>query len=391
VAGTLLAYDGFDYTEGAFLHEVSPGGFGWTGPYTKGEQYGNTAAFIANPVYGANNAPLVLAPGATHPLLHTLGNQVDTTDFRTMRYFDVDNFPAELKEGNGTLIRKTGKSVWLSAIMQQANEVDTGFFGISLFNNSSEVVFLGKAGGTTAGAIVWKVEGKFPNTSGLTTKSPLVESLMLVKIEWNHDGTTYEHYITNATTQVITTNRIPVNPDKMYLWVNPNVDHPSATLDVATADAVSIRNSTATPTAANPNDPYLAFNRIGIRGQNTSDGRIDEIRLGTTFRAVLPSDRSELGCSRLQAGRKPGVALENQSGICPSVHGRHFSRELDTGRRHARISRARQRFDGHTVRRAEVLPPRGRVSKRAPQLDGYSSPRSARSVGLLALRAVSLP
>ncbi|MFN7141776.1 MAG: hypothetical protein ACK4UN_20850, partial [Limisphaerales bacterium] len=127
-------------------------------------------------------------------------------------------------------------------------------------------VFLGKASGTTAPALVWRIEGKTPNTTALTTNNATDLSLLLVCIEWNHDGTLNE-------------SNQPLNPDRMFLWVNPDLSSEPST---NTASAISVRTGL---TAVQ--NPYLHFNKVGFRGI-TCGGVVDEFRLGTTFRSVAP-------------------------------------------------------------------------------------------------------
>jgi hypothetical protein len=144
--------------------------------------------------------------------------------------------------------------------------VDTtkaGFFGVSLYSNLVETVFLGKSG--AANETNWRLEGKSPNTTALSTVNADDLAFLVVRIDWNYDG------------QVGGDSR-PLTPDTMYLWINPDL---RTEPDISTA-LVSTRNVTVTNQI-----PFLYFNRVGFRGA-TSGGAVDEFRLGTTFRSVVP-------------------------------------------------------------------------------------------------------
>ena len=309
-AGTLLAYDGFDYPVGMQLHNVTPGGFGWAGGYTK-EVYGGTTY--------ENEGPLVEAGSLAYGPLATTGNRVSLNDRRTQRLLDLDAVPEDLKSASsdvttsGTVIRATGKSIWLSLLGYQASEELTQFFGLSLFRGTNEIIFLGKAGGVTPQAVVWKIEGKFPNTTGASTNLATSPTLLVARIDWNHDGTFREVYTTNLATQVITTNRVPVNPDRAYLWVNPDPELTAPTLETASASGVGVRNEVQAR-----GDFLYSFDRVGFRGGNGNSGVVDEFRLGTTYQSVVPTIFSQLDLSatRTAAGTKiqwrtaPGVVLK---------------------------------------------------------------------------------
>lgn len=309
--GKLLVYDGFDYPEWGELQTVTPGGFGWAGGYTQ-EKYDAT-------LY-PNLGPLVEPGGMTYGSLWTTGNKVSMDDRRAQRYIDLGAIPAELKSEsptNGTVIRATGKSIWLSALAQQVVAELPSFFGVSLFRDNTEVLFLGKAGGTPPVSLVWKVEGKFPNTTGLSTNLASEPSLLVVRLDWNHDGSLVETYTTNLSTSVITTNRTPVHPDRAYLWVNPDPDLPSLTPETANASAVGVRNATQR------GDFLYSFNRVGFRGGALASGLIDELRIGTTYHSVAPTFRNQLDLRTFRSGgdtviqwrTTPGVVLKSTGNL----------------------------------------------------------------------------
>jgi hypothetical protein len=294
-SGRLLVADSFDYPAGMNLNDVTPGGIGWAGGYIQ-EHY-DASIFT-------NLGPLVVSGGMTHGPLLTAGNKIDLNDRRAQRNIDLSAIPADLKSEsptNGTVVRATGKSIWLSVLAHQTDPSNTGFFGTSLFRDNTEILFIGKAGGTAADRIVWKLEGKFPNTTGLTTNPPTQQSLLVVRIDWNDDGSRTELYSTNLATGVITTNVVPTNPDVAYMWVNPDPNSPSLTPETATASALSIRNATAR------NDFLYSFNRVGFRGQNPNAGMLDEFRIGTTYRAVVPTARNQFDLCANRSGNNTVV------------------------------------------------------------------------------------
>lgn len=262
--GTLLAYDGFDYAHGADLNDAA-GGFGWAGAY-KREQ--NTASAFLSALSAVGESP-----GFTHQNLVVSGNRASLiapgtvapdNSRRSMRWLDIDNFPAELKTPGDMVLRVTGGRMWISLLAQRVDTSKAGFFGVSLYSNLVETVFIGKSG--AAGETNWRLEGKSPNTTGLSTVNADDLALLVVLIEWNHDGTVGD-------------DGRPVTPDKMYLWANPDL---ATEPDVSTAAAVSTRNVLVAT-----QNPHLWFNRVGFRGL-TSGGVLDEFRLGTTFRSVIP-------------------------------------------------------------------------------------------------------
>jgi hypothetical protein len=213
----------------------------------------------------------------------------------------MDNFPAHLTSQSNTLVRATGEKIWMSMLAQQEDTTKTGFFGLSLYDNHIESVFLGKA----ANSSVWRIEGKGGvNTTGLSTAPTDELSLLVVKIEWNHDGT-------------VTETNTPVNPDKMYLWVNPDLSQePDISMATVSERSVTVTNR----------NPYMHFNKLGFRGL-TAGGVMDEFRLGTTFRSVVPTlttTAPELSVARFGANlvirwkTTPGFTLQSIGSLSES-------------------------------------------------------------------------
>lgn len=305
--GTLLAYEGFNYSSPADLNGVAPGGLGFVGSYLK-EPSASTlllldslSAATVSPGYAFGALTVegdrcsVIAPGTVAP----------ENARRSTRWIDMDNFPPQLTSLSNTLVRATGQKIWMSVLAQQEDLTKTGFFGVSLFDNHIESVFLGKASGTTGAGVVWRIEGKGGvNSTGLSTNTTDQLSLLVVRIDWNHDGTTNP-------------DSTPVNPDVMYLWVNPDLSHEP---DIAEASAIATRSVTVTN-----RNPYMHFNKVGFRG-STAGGVLDEFRLGTTFRSVIPVP-PELSATRVGANLEirwkttPGFNLESTSSLSPASWG----------------------------------------------------------------------
>ncbi len=299
-SGQLLVAESFDYTEGLNLDATTAGGIGWSGGYML-EAY-DASVFT-------NFGPLVVAGSMAHGELLTSGNKVSLNDRRAQRNIDLSAIPFEMKSEsptNGTVVRALGKSIWLSVVGHQEDVGNTGFFGTSLFRDNVEVLFLGKAGGVGA---TWKAEGKFPNTTGLTTNNPGEQSLLVVRIDWNDDGSRQEFFTTNLTTSAVTTNVVPVNPDRAYLWVNPDPNMLTLTPETATANAVAVRNATQR------NDFLYSFNRVGFRGQNSNAGMLDEFRIGTTFLAVVPTTRNQFDLCATRSGGNTIVQWKTTGGV----------------------------------------------------------------------------
>ena len=155
-----------------------------------------------------------------------------------------------------------------------------------------------EAGGAPPASLVWKIEGKFPNTTGLSTNLATNPALLVARLDWNDDGSLQEFYATNLSTGVITTNRVPVNPDRAYLWVNPDPNLPVPSPETATASAVGVRNATQR------GDFLYSFNRVGFRGGD-----------GTVRR--LPFD----ACGAPQPSQivRDGLAFPDGLGILPGA------------------------------------------------------------------------
>jgi len=238
VRGSLITYEGFDYTAGAAVSGQT-GGTGWQDGWS-----------------AVSGAATVSSAGLTHPAaLPTGGLSMDMstepTTRRTLNRNDYDGIG--LLEGN-LIGAGAVDGVLYGSLLVSSSEWTQSRNIISLYDwtSGSEMVRIQQNGNTFG----WRLTdtsntalddgGVIPGETGSGTM------LLVWKLEFNAN-----------------------TDDQMTLWVNP-------------ADGES-SNSIALSSPIN-----LAFTSIQIRAVNSGD-RVDEIRFGTTFDAVAIPEPSMFG------------------------------------------------------------------------------------------------
>ncbi len=251
VQGGLLAYEGFDYTDGTSIR-TQTGGTGWGA----GAAWTNTGAATE----------IATTPGLTYQGLVVQGNKVTLT--AQQNNTGANGNSAFIPRDLATSFGADGTTVWLSFIGQRTGaKSDTGgtttsnyqrVFSLGLFNGTAEQSAIGELSGDTAD--VWSLIPDVTATglaNAQRTNIPIdQQSFLLLKINF------------------------VAGNDTGSLWVNPNLAAGEAGLGAAQATITD----------------DMTFNRIRMTvggSQNTgatlaSQGLLDEIRIGDTFLDVTP-------------------------------------------------------------------------------------------------------
>ncbi len=211
----LIAYEGFNYSAGTLAGRN--GGTGWTQAWDSGQN----ETSVSGLGYIADSAALT-----------TLGGKVILKDGGS--YANYRNLPATYSNG----------TYWLSFIATSTNP-GVAWGGLSLFNGSSEQLFIGQR----YASVNWGLEkaGTGVNSAGNTG----LKTLLVVKLVLKAGG------------------------DDVYLWTNPQLDSVPA-------------DSSATQWLGAVD---ISVNRIRLQ-QGLGSGKtmdVDEIRFGNTFAEVAPS------------------------------------------------------------------------------------------------------
>ena len=216
----LQAYDAFDYSSG--IHELANenGGSGWNSPWDAGIND------IIRPglTFGKNGAALTVA-----------GNTAQTNSVAA----NFRDLPSILNSG-------TEYISFLSRLGQGTG--GTGYAGISLFNTSTENLFIGQASGKSAWGLV--------QSTGVQTSTVPVDGtthLFVTQIEFGAGAAGNDH----------------VN---LYIDPTPGLTAP----DVAPAISADTTRS-------------ASFNRIRIQSGGGAVVQFDELRIGTTFASDVPA------------------------------------------------------------------------------------------------------
>jgi hypothetical protein len=234
-SATLIAYEGFDYTDAQTVGGLS-GGTGWTTVW-KGDP-----ALSTNTITGGTIN--ITTPGSTTTGLQVAGNAATAMPTNNL----VRAYRSFQAVSSGT--------VYFRMLATRLNS-GTRFLGIQLFNGTSAtgIPFFGMNSGQTN----WSISTNI--TSGIPAATN-VPALLVLRVDFNMLGTG-------------STN------ERVRLYVNPT---PGA-LEPSTAAADSESNTTY-------NIPQI--DRIGIGAgftsgaDSTTIGTLDEIRIGTTWADVVP-------------------------------------------------------------------------------------------------------
>lgn len=225
----VLVYEGFDIAAGTSGLDNSAGGTsqGWT-PSSAWSPSGKDIV-----------VPSMAYIDTTGISLRTAGNRVATDTL-------VDSFrtlPATINSG----------TVWISLIARATAPSSSGYLGIVLQSGATNQFFVGERFLSNR----WSIERS--SIAGQEADSDIVAnvaSFLVARIDFNQ-GTT------------------PGN-ENAYLWVNPDLDFPPS---VAQASATLM------------NFQSIDFNRVAVQGGYMTGGNeLDEIRIGSTFADVAPSD-----------------------------------------------------------------------------------------------------
>lgn len=236
--GELLVHEGFDYPVGVLQDRA--GGRGWAGPYEDfgGRPSGEVIASKGEAGFGAG---------------HFARFARDSYHFRQIDTLGIAR--AHINERGSLGV--PGTSLWLSLFIRAQEPILPPFFGISLFEDGDERLFLGKGRMEKAG---WKiqtqkvVEGERGNAFSGNYLEP---HWIVLKIDFRNDGSPAAEH------------------DRVYMFLNPDPKGPAPASSGAAGEVNGIL------------DP-MTFNRIRIVG-NGHGFLMNDLRIGTSFASVSPA------------------------------------------------------------------------------------------------------
>jgi hypothetical protein len=244
---TLLAYEGFNYATGASLVGQG-GGFGFAGAW--GSTGGATVIQVPTLGYG----DLATSGGRLYTTGDTTGS---VAIFRDLSFSRGDE----------------GTTTWISFLGQNTTTPSANFgpdgspsrvrgWNLSLFQDGSEKLALGEGTRTSGVSLpdtdVWGfVDRGGANNAATVWSTEPIELLTFVVVRIDHGAE---------------------NVDVAYMWLNPSLDsEPSlASADISTTGDWGFNR--IRPFAGNPN---------ATSADVPSEGYFDEIRIGTTWDAVV--------------------------------------------------------------------------------------------------------
>ena len=245
-SGTLLLYEGFDYTAGEELLGQN-GGHGWGGAWT-GRPGGS------GPTTGA-----VVQEGSLHyGDLKTSGGHLFMNAAGLSAALELARFPAE------TIDATAGESLYLSILAQRQGPTTTGTnpyprgVTMRLFDTSNdERLNFGNRSG--AAEDVWNVSaGSSQMNTDISYSAEVV--FVVLRIDYTASGTA----------------------DKIYFWVNPVL---GAAEDIGSAFPLTNASGPWKLGDLGWLSPFVGHDRSG---QPHGEIIYDELRLGTTYAAVTP-------------------------------------------------------------------------------------------------------
>ena len=243
VAGNIatgpVAYEGFAYTSGSSLSGQS-GGYGWLGPWAADASAYTVTAWGKTYSDGSGNS-LPVAGNSVH-----VG--ASDTGFRDI---DVSLWPETHKtfiSQDSYVLGKAGAEIWISFLGGPSPGWYYEWEGVSLFNGTSETLFMGDIFYPFNYGLENHVNGAIDETDVWVGE----ECLFLVRLLWNATGDS-------------------VTAD---LWLDPRLDGEGF---LAELPAGSIAGVTS---------PTFYFDRIRIAGNLECEW--DELRLGTSYADVVP-------------------------------------------------------------------------------------------------------
>lgn len=254
----LTAYDAFDYAAGDLTG--NNGGIGWSGAYTD-----------------SGNSTIYSTPGLTYTGLTTTGGASKTADGGTATTINFRGF--------GSIYGNDETETWISFLAQRNGAASTATFaGLSFYNSggvlaaNSEVSF---ANGGTGGA--WRIFDTGAVVSASATVVPVSNTpyLLMARIRWGAGA---------------------AGKDAVSLFVNPALGSvpavADASLDVDMTD----------------------FDKLRIAGANAVNYTFDEIRVGTSFFAVIGQPEPSSQPIRLSISRNGA----NYDFSWPSLNGKVY-------------------------------------------------------------------
>ncbi len=295
VSGSIIAYEGFNYTVGSQSvgrTGVVPGwngGIGWAGPWEDTAPDPNDA--FVNP---ASSTDLAVSDILAGSLSYTdsVGHVLVTSG--NMLHNSGTNAAATSRPARNlaAFVITNGTTTWMSFLGKRTGDISpTGFYdrgaNFSLFNtntwgtNTSGRLAFGESSGTATGQSndTW---GVVPlGTGSLRRQSSLMfTNLALVVVRIDH------HDDDDPTTTTASTNDF----DDLYIWLNPTNLAVQPDISLAFTNILSTEtNATGVPTGID-----MAFNRVVMFGGNPNASNpgaewlFDELRIGTTYADVVP-------------------------------------------------------------------------------------------------------
>ena len=234
-----VAYEGFAYAAGSSLNDQN-GGYGWLGPWGADE-----------------SAYTVTASGKTYS--DGIGNSLPVAGFSLhvdnsytgFRDIDASLWPETHKTSiaqDSYVLGKAGAEIWISFLGGPSPGWQYEYEGVSLFNGTSETLFMGDAFDPFTYGFHNHVSGAIDTTDIWVGN----ECLFLVRLLWNATGDS-------------------VTAD---MWLDPRLDGQGFLAELPAESVASVTS------------PAFYFDRIRIAGNLECEW--DEIRLGTSYADVVP-------------------------------------------------------------------------------------------------------
>ncbi len=249
--GELIAYEGFDYKEGADL-KGQTGGSGWKGEWFATAKGG---VIIAKP---QESIKTIAASG--------LSATLKGTDVRVFRFIDLER--PELKDlvddtPAGKMLGKNGTTIWISFLISCTSYPKLAHGGVHLMEGV-------------------QLEGNYKKTQRIQLGRQNNDThWFLGRVDQGGPaaGTWHGHVVSDATTRLLVY-RFDFKPGKNegWLWIDPT---PGQDPDPAKAD---IHTDTIAP---------FHFNAVNLGAGGGASFFFDELRIGTTFNDVAPRRTQE--------------------------------------------------------------------------------------------------